>query len=55
MVAAAVAPVKPFLRGWSHVPTAVATLARLRRVNDALAAWDEHEAALARQDLFAGP
>ena len=32
-----------------------ATLARLRRVNDALAFWDEHDAALARPDLFAPP
>ena len=32
-----------------------ATLARLRRVNAALAAWDEHEAALARPDLFPVP
>ena len=32
-----------------------ATLQRLCRVNRALSAWDEHEAALARPDLFPVP
>ena len=32
-----------------------ATLARLRRVNEALSAWDEYEAARERPDLFPAP
>ena len=32
-----------------------ATLARLRRVNAALSAWDEYEAARERPDLFPAP
>ncbi len=32
-----------------------ATLKRLCRVNRALSAWDEHEAALGRPDLFPVP
>jgi len=32
-----------------------ATLKRLCRVNATLSAWDEHEAALARPDLFPNP
>ncbi|MBA2447156.1 MAG: hypothetical protein H0V51_03925 [Chloroflexi bacterium] len=32
-----------------------ATLKRLCRVNRALSAWDEHEAAQARPDLFPSP
>ncbi len=42
-------PVRRFLL------TRRATLKRLCRVNRALSAWDEHEAALGRPDLFPVP